>query len=128
MMREPPAADVAFDVTADGRASVRGPLTFATVGALLKSGTDFLTGRSSGRIDLAGVQAADSAGLALLVEWLSLSGASGCTLKYENIPAVFLQLARLSDLEPLLVGDFTPVGQAAQGVEGSGPASGSSGG
>jgi phospholipid transport system transporter-binding protein len=103
-------------------------MTFVTVGALLKSGTDFLAGRSSARIDLAGVQAADSAGLALLVEWLSLSCASGCTLKYENIPAVFLQLARLSELEPLLIGDFTPAGQAAQGLEGSGPASGSSGG
>lgn len=120
--------EAAFDVAGEGRASIRGSLTLATVGALLESGTGFVTRGSPGQIDLAGVGSADSAGLALLVEWLSLSRGSGGDLRYENIPAVVLQLARLSEVESLLNGMAGRPLPAAQGVAESGSASGSSGG
>lgn len=128
MMRNSAPASAVFDVTADGRAIVRGALTFRTVSLLLEAGTGFIAGGSPKRIDLREVDAADSAGLALLVEWLSLSSVSGGSLLYENMPAIVLQLARLSEVESLLIGNLTPEVQAVQGVVGSGSASGSSGG
>jgi phospholipid transport system transporter-binding protein len=55
-------------------------------------------------IDLSGVTAGDSAGLAVLVEWLSAARARGATLRYEAVPAQILAIARISDLEALLLG------------------------
>ena len=44
----------------------------------------------------------DSAGLALLIEWLSVAKAAGRALRYENVPSQLDQLARLSELDSLI--------------------------
>ena len=93
-----------FEVADVGRARVRGPLNFASAGGLLAPGARFV-GAGSQIIDLTAVESADSAGLALLIEWLSLSRAAGGNLRYENIPSQLMQLARLSEVEALLTGD-----------------------
>jgi phospholipid transport system transporter-binding protein len=54
-------------------------------------------------IDLSGVKDSDSSGLALLIEWLSIARAASKSLRYENIPVQLHQLARLSDVEELLM-------------------------
>ncbi len=53
-------------------------------------------------IDFAGVSAADSAGLALLIEWLSGARGADRKLRYVNLPQQLQQLARLSEVEELL--------------------------
>ena len=84
------------------RARVIGSLHFTTVSALLTAGVAAINaGRSV--IDLAGVTASDSAGLALLIEWLSVAKSAGRPLRFENIPSQLQQLARLSEVEELLV-------------------------
>jgi phospholipid transport system transporter-binding protein len=93
-----------FELRGQGRAGVSGPLSFATAGALLEPGARFIGSGEADSIDLAGVQGADSAGLALLIEWLSLAQAAGRPLHYTNIPNQLMQLARLCDVEPLLSG------------------------
>jgi phospholipid transport system transporter-binding protein len=93
-----------FELRGQGRAGVSGPLSFATAGALLEPGAKFIQGGEADSIDLAGVQGADSAGLALLIEWLSLAQVSGRPLRYLNIPNQLMQLARLCDVEPLISG------------------------
>lgn len=51
------------------------------------------------RIDLSGVSSADSAGLALLLEWQARAGG---TLSITGAPSALLQLARLCEaVEPL---------------------------
>ena len=85
-----------------GRAELQGALSFHTVTALLKAGEEAIRQGRADVIDLSGVTASDSAGLALLIEWLSLAKAAGRELRYQNIPAQLTQLARLSELEPLL--------------------------
>lgn len=85
-----------------GRTLVKGPLNFATVGPLLAAGSAAIAADKAREIDLAGVPAGDSAGLALMVEWLSVARAADRPLHFLNIPAQFLQLARLTGLEPLL--------------------------
>jgi phospholipid transport system transporter-binding protein len=102
--------DAAFEVQADGRSRVTGSLHFTTVSALLAEGDEAIAAGQAAVIDLAGVTVSDSAGLALLIEWLSVAKAAGSSLKYENLPVQLHQLARLSEVEELLV----PVPTASQ--------------
>ena len=85
------------------RARVIGSLHFTTVSALFAAGTTAINAGRAAVIDLAGVTASDSAGLALLIEWLSVAKAAGRALRFENIPSQLQQLARLSEVEELLV-------------------------
>ncbi len=80
-----------------------GSLHFSTVSALLTAGVDAIDAGQATVIDVGGVTASDSSGLALLIEWLSIAKADGKELRYENIPTQLHQLARLSEVEELLV-------------------------
>jgi phospholipid transport system transporter-binding protein len=95
--------DASFDVLEGDRSRVSGSLHFTTVTALLLLGTDAIDRGRAAVIDLAGVTASDSAGLALLIEWLSVAKGASRNLRYENIPSQLQQLARLSEVEELLV-------------------------
>lgn len=91
-----------FEVQQNDRSCVTGVLHFATVAALLQPGTEAIAAGHAAVLDLGGVSDSDSAGLALLIEWLSVAKAASRSLRYENIPAQLLQLARLSEVEELL--------------------------
>ena len=91
-------------VRADGGVAVTGVLNFDTVGALLEPGSAAIRSGKAATIDLAGLTASDSAGLALLIEWLSVAKEAGKVLHLEHIPAQLQQLARLSEVEDLLLG------------------------
>lgn len=83
----------------DGIARLAGALTFDTCARLHRAMEKGLSeGRSPERIDLAGVTAADSAGLALLLEWRS--GSEG--LRMSGAPDSLLKLARLCNAADLL--------------------------
>ena len=95
--------DASFEVQGGERSRVVGSLHFTTVSGLLSVGTEAIGRNEASVIDLAAVTASDSAGLALLIEWLSVAKAANRTLRYENIPSQLQQLARLSEVEELLV-------------------------
>jgi phospholipid transport system transporter-binding protein len=98
--REPGAA---FEPQGEHRSRVKGALQFTTVRGLLDAGSAAITAGGADVIDLAGVTTSDSSGLALLIEWLSVARAAGRALRYENLPSQLHQLARLSEVEELLV-------------------------
>lgn len=93
-----------IEAAGDGRLAARGELGFATAAAALASGLALIGAQRSWTIDLAGVTAGDSAGLAVLVEWLSAAQSRGATLRYESVPGQVLAIARISDLDRLLLG------------------------
>jgi phospholipid transport system transporter-binding protein len=93
-----------FEVQAGDRALLSGELRFDTVGSLLDAGERVIREGQLAVIDLAGVSAGDSAGLALLIEWLSVARGIQRPLRYESIPSQLQQLARLSEVEELLQG------------------------
>jgi phospholipid transport system transporter-binding protein len=99
---KPAVHSAAFEVQDGDRSRVTGVLHFTSVTALLKSGTEAIGNGHAAVIDLSGVSDSDSAGLALLIEWLSVAKAGNRSLRYENIPAQLHQLARLSDVDELL--------------------------
>jgi phospholipid transport system transporter-binding protein len=84
------------------RSRVSGALHFATVSPLLTQGEAAIQSGRAAVIDLRGVSESDSAGLALLIEWLSVAKEAKRSLRYENIPEQLQELARLSEVEPLL--------------------------
>jgi ABC-type transporter Mla MlaB component len=97
------AARGAFVAVSQDVYRLEAPLTFATVAALRKPGLTLIAAASSGlTLDLAAVPAVDSAGLALLIDWLATARARSCQLHYAKPAETLLSLARLSEVEPLL--------------------------
>lgn len=74
-----------------------------TVSALLRE-TEALFAEVGGEVvvDLGSVTRADSAGLALLIEWLRLARRQNLTITYRNLPAQLLQIAHVSELQDVL--------------------------
>jgi phospholipid transport system transporter-binding protein len=94
----------AFEVQAGERSRLSGALHFTTVGPLLEQGQVAINDGRAALIDLSSVSESDSAGLALLIEYLSIAKQANRALHYENIPEQLQELARLSEVEPLLTG------------------------
>ncbi len=96
---------VAFGIERDGedRLRVSGELGFATAAAALHAGFAQLASQREWTVDLGRVDSGDSAGLAVLVEWLAFARARGGAVRYENVPAQMLAIARISELEDLLL-------------------------
>jgi phospholipid transport system transporter-binding protein len=86
-----------------GRLRASGELDFATAAEALHAGLAQLATGRDWTIDLAGVTAGDSAGLAVLVEWLSATHARGARLVFAGMPPQMLAIARISDLDGLLL-------------------------
>lgn len=80
---------------------ISGPLTFATVEQVAHLPSGWQTGSDSLTIDLRGVPRADSAGLALMVEWWREARTAGKTLLVLNIPARLYDLIRVNSLQDL---------------------------
>jgi phospholipid transport system transporter-binding protein len=95
-------ASAAFEVQAGARARVSGALHFTTVSPLLEQGEAAIQAGEALVIDLGAVVESDSAGLALLIEWLSVAKQAKRALRYENIPEQMQELARLSEVGALL--------------------------
>lgn len=87
----------------DSLLKATGELTFTTAAAGLRAGLDLLKANGTWVVDLSGVTSGDSAGVAVLVEWIAAVRESGGTLRYENVPAQMLAIARIADLDDLLL-------------------------
>jgi phospholipid transport system transporter-binding protein len=86
-----------------GGLSAQGPLTFATARAARLLGLTALEESPAvEQIDCAGVSACDSAGLAVLLDWLAAARLAGRSLKFTSLPEELMALGRISDLDPLL--------------------------
>ena len=91
-------------VTAPGRFAARGALTFANARAARNEGLHALC-TSSARdleMDCAGIAHSDSAGLAVLLDWMAIMKKEGRPLCFANLPSGLLAVARISGVEELL--------------------------
>lgn len=87
----------------DGRYKVSGELTFATVTQVLaQSHTLFTQAGDSIEIELGAVERADSAGLALLIEWMRNAHARDKDIRFFELPEQMRAIAAASDLEAIL--------------------------
>jgi ABC-type transporter Mla MlaB component len=78
----------------------------ARIEEVLRGGLDIRSADRPGiSIDLAGVTRSDSAGLALLIEWLRESERQGRTITFLNMPAQMQSIARVCGLDGILPAD-----------------------
>ena len=84
------------------RFRVIGPLTFATVTRLLGPSLGLLGEADALDIDLGAVPRSDSAGLALLIEWMRHARRRDQPIRFLNMPPQMLAIARASSLDQVL--------------------------
>ena len=96
--------NVAISEPTQGRIVVTGELTFATARDAREIGTLVLESSRATTlvIDCAGVGRADSAGLAVLLDWLAWARRKARPLKLENLPHSLVAIARISEVDGLL--------------------------
>jgi phospholipid transport system transporter-binding protein len=85
--------------------NVSGALTFQTVPDYLLQSSAWAGGPDGDlTVNLAGVTRADSAGLALLLEWLRMTRAGGRALKFTGVPEQVGKMIEVSGLTDALLG------------------------
>jgi len=89
-----------------GRIVVTGELTFASAREARQLGVLVLESSRANSlvIDCNGVTRADSAGLAVLLDWLAWGRRQSRTVSLENLPASLVAIAKISEVDGLLTG------------------------
>jgi phospholipid transport system transporter-binding protein len=91
-----------FESLGGGRFAIRGTFGFTTVSDILERSRTLFDGVSVIKVDFSGVTDADSAGLALLLEWVSWAKSAARELRFFDIPPQIQAVARISEVEEIL--------------------------
>jgi phospholipid transport system transporter-binding protein len=81
---------------------VSGHLNFATIVPLWNRSLSLLAEKSSLRFDLSKIVSANSAGLALLLEWLRYAKEKRKPITFENMPSQLLSIAVVAGIDKIL--------------------------
>ena len=87
-----------------GRFRVSGVLDASTARDVLEQSESRFAQSQEIDVDLGGVGESDSAGLAVLIEWLRAARKGGRVIRFANVPAQIDALARISEVEDLIGG------------------------
>lgn len=90
-----------------GRFELSGDMSFETAEQILQSSVKLFRQQESVAVDLGAVQKTDSAGLALLLEWLAQAQRKGTALRFENVPAKLHAIAETAEVDDFLTGDYS---------------------
>ncbi len=82
---------------------VEGDLTFSTARSLLAQSQELFNPSQGISIDLSHTKRTDSAGLALLLEWMKRAQDHGVSLEVSGMPQALIAIAGLCNLEDLLL-------------------------
>lgn len=90
--------------TQPGRLALRGGLDFSTARIAHEAGIAFFMrgGPAQWTIDCSGLTDANSAALAVLLDWLAHQHRAGGHLRFEGIPERVRAIAEISEVEDLL--------------------------
>lgn len=86
----------------DGRFSITGSMTFDTAEKILRASEEPFEEHSQIEIDLSGITDSDSAGLALLLEWVTWANHSVREIRFSAMPEKIIAIARTTEVEQLL--------------------------
>lgn len=86
----------------EGRFVLTGEMSFGTANDILRYSELAFGQHASLQIDMSGVGKADSAGLALLLEWKAQAAQRRCKLRFVAIPDSLLAIAKTSEVSDLL--------------------------
>jgi len=89
------------EVTA-GRFTLSGVMTFDTVASILRRGEKLFDKHTRIEVDLSGVTDTDSAGLALLLEWITWANHTVREIRFSGMPPRIDAIARTTEVDHLL--------------------------
>jgi phospholipid transport system transporter-binding protein len=99
---EQAAGGCRFERTAEGHYALTGDLGFNCAASTLAQGEAAFAGQAEVVVDLSGVTDADSAGLAVLIEWTRGSRGAGRQISFRGMPARLKAIARIGGVSELL--------------------------
>lgn len=86
----------------EDRLMISGDLTFSTTTKLLNESLPFLKNLSAITIDFSNVQSSNSAGLALIIEWLKWAKENKKTISFTAIPEGIAAVTKVCGLEKII--------------------------
>ncbi len=87
-----------IELQENGVLKVSGELTFSSVSSLLAESLEYFSSQNVLQVDLAGVTHSDTAGVALLIEWMRMAKQRDAQLSFSNIPEQMWAIIEVSDL------------------------------
>lgn len=93
-----------FELTdlGDGRFELGGEMSFQNANEILEAGESAFGQHQSLRVDLSNVTKADSAGLALLLEWKAQAAKRSGEIRYLAVPDGLLAIAKTTEVSDLI--------------------------
>ena len=88
----------------DGNFEVSGDMSFETAEQILRVSQRVFAQHENVRVDMSAVEKADSAGLALLLEWMSWEKQGVAKFDFVAIPTSVLAIAHTAELKDLVSG------------------------
>ena len=85
-----------------GRFALSGDMTFATAERILRRSEAPFSEYAQIEVDLSAVERADSAGLALLLEWITWANHTVREIRFVEIPQKLVAIAETTEVEQLL--------------------------
>lgn len=86
----------------EGRFALAGDMTFDTAEKILRASEAPFEEHTQIEVDLSEVSSSDSAGLALLLEWVTWANHSVREIRFTGMPEKILAIARTTEVEKLL--------------------------
>ena len=86
----------------DGKFALTGDMTFATAGRILRESEVPFEEHTLIEVDLSGVTDSDSAGLALLLEWITWSNHTVREIRFTAMPEKIEAIAKATEVDHLL--------------------------
>lgn len=86
----------------DGKFALSGSMTFQTAGRLLRECEELFSDHSRIEMDLSGITETDSAGLALMLEWITWANHTVREIRFTGTPDKIDAIARTTEVEHLL--------------------------
>ena len=95
-------SNFSLDDLGGGKFSLSGEMTFSTAGEILRASEDMFEEHTRIEVDLSGVTNTDSAGLALLLEWITWANHTVREIRFLDTPEKIDAIARTTEVEDLL--------------------------
>ena len=86
----------------DGRFALTGEMSFDSAERILKASEKPFEEHTQLEIDLSGVTESDSAGLALLLEWVTWANHTVREIRFEGMPERVMAIAKTTEVDELL--------------------------
>lgn len=95
-------ADFSLQDLGEGHFSLAGEISFDTAERILQASEKLFSEHTRLEIDLSGVTMGDSAGLALLLEWVTWANHTVREIRFSGMPERILAIAKTTEVDELL--------------------------